>query len=76
MRFRESIKELEEFSLKEKNKKCQACFIKDLCNGCLGLNSFYTGNPFVLSDEICNMFRQMTEMVIIEMVKWHKNRKE
>ncbi|MBM7689866.1 hypothetical protein BCR24_13320 [Enterococcus ureilyticus] len=53
------------FSIKNNNKKCKDCFIKNLCNGCLGLNSFHSGDPFRLSEMTCDMFKKMTEEAII-----------
>lgn len=57
---------LNAFSVKDNNPTCKECFIKSLCNGCLGLNSFHSGSPYVLSDKICNMFRDMTDQALLE----------
>lgn len=50
--------------IKKINKDCRDCFINTLCNGCLGLNSFHSGDPLKLSQEICEMFREMTQSVL------------
>ncbi len=53
------------FSSKNSNPECKECFIRKLCNGCLGLNSFHSGSPFVLSDQACTMFRDMTDQALL-----------
>lgn len=63
------IERIKEFSIKEKNAKCKDCFIKKMCNGCLGLNMMHSSNPFVLDDQTCDMFCKMAEKVIINMAK-------
>lgn len=60
---------LNAFSIKKNNEKCQRCFIRKLCNGCLGLNSFHSGSPFKLSEDICKMFQDMTEEAIVGYTK-------
>ncbi len=62
-------KRLEFFSVKNNNEKCKECFIRKLCNGCLGLNNFHSGSPFVLSESMCKMFQDMTEEAIIGYTK-------
>lgn len=66
---------LNSFSVKENNQECRDCFIKKLCNGCLGLNSFHSGNPFKLAPPLCDMFRKMTEEALIEHTKIHEKQK-
>ena len=39
------------FSIKDNNDECNNCIIKEICTGCLGLNSMNTGSPFKLSKE-------------------------
>ena len=68
--FKDLMDKLTNFSIKDNNSVCQNCFINTLCNGCLGLNSCRTGNPFELSEEICGMFKQMTDRVLINYVKY------
>lgn len=63
--FREQLKRIRDFSFKGKNAECEKCYINTLCNGCLGLNSYHSGDPLVLSNEICEMFRNMTDRAII-----------
>ena len=60
---------LNSFSVKKNNDVCKECFIRRLCNGCLGLNSFHSGSPFVLSNAVCKMFRDMTEEAVIGYTK-------
>lgn len=67
---------LDNFLFKDKNEKCQNCFIKYICNSCLGLSSYHSGDPFVLSEDICNMFRDMTEAAIVEFAKMYKQTNE
>lgn len=68
------IKEqIEMFSNKSKNLECQKCFIKSLCNGCLGLNAFHSGSPFELSKDICQMFRDMTDQALLEYAELQYN---
>lgn len=68
-------KKLSAFSIKDQNLECKDCFIKKLCNGCLGLNSFYSGDPFKLAPPICNMFRTMSEEVLVEYTMLHETQK-
>lgn len=63
--FNSQLKRIQDFSLKSSNTECEKCYINTLCNGCLGLNSYHSGNPLVLSNEICQMFRRMTDRAII-----------
>lgn len=70
------IEKIKEFSIKEKNSKCKDCFIKKMCNGCLGLNMMHSGNPFVLDNQTCSMFCEMAERVIINMAKRLDKEKE
>lgn len=63
--FNSLLKRIQDFSLKSKNIECKNCYINTLCNGCLGLNSYHSGNPLVLSNEICVMFRNMADRAII-----------
>lgn len=74
--FTSIIQKIKEFSIKEKNPKCQKCFIKKMCNGCLGLNMMHSGDPFVLDNQTCNMFCEMAEKVIINMAKRIDQEKE
>lgn len=64
--FKKVMNRLINFSIKSNNEECNNCFIKSLCNGCLGLNSFHSGDPFKLSPNICKMFRDMTDRVLID----------
>ena len=74
--YNELQAKLNNFSVKSNNLECQNCFIKGLCNGCLGLNSFHSGNPLILSSSICNMFRDMTSQALIEYAKYLENKKK
>lgn len=75
-KFIEIKNKINNFSVKSNNEECQNCFIKSLCNGCLGLNSFHSGNPFKLSSKICNMFRHMTEQALLEYAEIYNGLKE
>lgn len=57
------------FSNKNTNEECKTCFIDTLCNGCLGLNSYHSGDPLKLSGEVCQMFRDMTQACVIGYTK-------
>lgn len=70
-RYREITKKIFEFSDKLANPKCKDCFINTLCSGCLGLNSFASGDPLLLSDEVCDMFRRMTEEALIGLTQMY-----
>jgi len=52
---------------KETISECNECFIKASCCGCLGINYLETGNAFNISHETCEMFRKMTERVILNL---------
>lgn len=63
--FKNQLKYIQAFSHKESNKECRNCHINTLCNGCLGLNSYHSGDPLILSPKICQMFRDMVDRAII-----------
>lgn len=67
-KLRKGLKKLAQFN-KEENEQCKNCFIRKSCNGCLGINYLETGNVFTLSDVSCEMFRKMTERVILNIYK-------
>lgn len=68
-RFMDNINRIAEFSIKEKNQNCQKCYIKNMCNGCLGFNHLNSGDIFIMDDRTCDMYRQMAEKVIIRLAK-------
>lgn len=68
-RFQNGLERLREFSDKTRNPACRDCFIRTLCNGCLGMNASHEGNTFRMNDTVCEMFRQMTTRAIIQYVK-------
>lgn len=70
------IKKISEFSIKAKNKDCKDCFINSICNGCLGLNSYGSGDPFKLDKMSCDMFRNMTEKILYYLVDEAENSEE
>lgn len=72
-KFKELQEKLKSVSIKDKNEECKYCYINKLCNGCLGLNSFHSGNPFKLSKSLCDMYRKMVDAAIIEYVKLQEN---
>ena len=53
------------FTNKDKNDVCRNCMISTICNGCLGLNAYQSGDVFTLSDKTCTMFKKMVERAII-----------
>lgn len=63
--FKNKLECIQKFSFKESNEECKNCYINTLCNGCLGLNSYHSGNPLVLSKKICQMFKDMVDRSII-----------
>lgn len=72
-KYKKLTDKLNNFSVKDNNSECQNCFINTLCNGCLGLNSCRTGSPFKLSEELCQMFRDMTDRVLVDYVKYSED---
>lgn len=72
------IKGLKRFTAfnKEENEECKQCFIRKSCNGCLGINFLETGNIFTLSEVSCEMFRKMTERVILNLYKLKQQKKD
>lgn len=67
-KFLKGLEKLREFSDKTNNPECRDCFIRTLCNGCLGMNASHDGNEFHMNQEVCEMFRKMTERAIIQYV--------
>jgi uncharacterized protein len=55
------------------NNKCESCFLRNICFGCLGENVITAGNPFVFNEDKCNMLREMYKKVMINMVKLSRN---
>jgi len=49
---------------KSNNEKCKECFAKDLCNGCLGANYTENGDPYIASDNHCNMTKGLVEEIL------------
>lgn len=68
-RFARIQNKLAKIEVKDRNPQCNKCHIKRICNGCLGLNSFQSGDPFKLSKPLCDMFRNMVDAALIEYVK-------
>lgn len=64
----QSLYKLATFNNKTTNSTCRECFMRSICNGCLGLNATHIQDDFKLNDSICDMFRRMTERVIIHYV--------
>lgn len=56
------------FTDKESNPECKSCFIKKVCTGCIGLNSFTSGNPFILDPKLCKMNQSMLEESIYQTI--------
>ena len=67
-------KDLSDFS-KFEDDKCKDCFNNTVCSGCLGLNYFETGNIHEQSDMNCDMYKEMTEQVILQIIKQRKTGK-
>lgn len=67
-KFLEIQNELSRFS-KFEYSKCRNCFNNTICHGCIGSNYFETGNIYEQSDDNCDMYKQITEKVIVELVK-------
>jgi len=64
------ITAIREFSDKDKNEECKNCYIKNLCNSCLGLNSMNENtDKFVMDVKFCDMSRKMTEQILIHLAK-------
>jgi len=59
---------------KFENSKCSNCFNNKVCYGCIGTNHFNTGNIFETPDEECEMYKNMTESVIIELSYLNNNK--
>lgn len=67
--FQTKLAKLQEFSNKSLNVECSSCFMRKLCNGCLGLNANHKGDDFEINHKICEMYRDMAKQVIIQCVK-------
>lgn len=71
------LKKIQEFNDKNRNKECNDCFIKNICNGCLGLNSMNTNSTeLVMDKKTCDMFRKMTERVLVQLADISQKTKE
>lgn len=67
-RIHEKLTRLRNFSDKSLNEECSKCFMRNLCNGCLGLNACHTGEKFEINKEICDMYRDMAKRAIVACV--------
>lgn len=67
-RLKEKLERLHNFSDKSKNEECSHCFMRNLCNGCLGLNASHKGETFEINHDICDMYRAMAKRAIIQCV--------
>ena len=50
---------------KLKNEQCKDCFNNTMCNGCMGINHFGTGDIFTTPEEECNFLKGLTEQVLL-----------
>lgn len=76
-KMKETIKRIRDFSEKDKNEECNNCFIKNVCNGCLGLDTMNTESSDLKMDtKTCEMFRKMTEKILVRLAELSQNSKE
>lgn len=61
-------------SAKYNLKKCKNCFANTLCRGCLGANLDEMNDPFIASDEQCEMTKKMIENILKELAVYSKNK--
>lgn len=52
-----------------KYDKCNECFNRTICHGCMGINQYTTGNIFESAEEECEFMRKLTEEVIISVLE-------
>ena len=69
--FVKTVTRLENFN-KTTIPECKECFIRRSCTGCLGINLLETKDVFTNSEVSCDMYRKMTERVIINLYKISK----
>ncbi|MNI63827.1 hypothetical protein D3C73_1192300 [compost metagenome] len=50
---------------KLKHEQCKDCFNNTMCNGCMGINYFGTGDIFRSSEEECEFLKGLTEQVLL-----------
>lgn len=62
-KIKDDLKKFNKFT----NKKCSQCFNNRLCSGCLGINYFECGDIHTTSDMDCDMYRALTEKVLINL---------
>ena len=67
--YKERLEKMYQFNNKSLNPKCSKCFMRRLCNGCLGLNARHENDEFELNEDICDMYREMATKVIVQCVK-------
>jgi uncharacterized protein len=51
------------------HEKCKNCFCNKICNWCMGMNYFETGDIHEQSDKNCDMYRKMVEQIILGITK-------
>lgn len=57
---------------KMKNEQCKNCFNNTMCNGCMGINYFGTGDIFKCPEEECEFLKGLTEQVLLALCETEK----
>ncbi|WP_171720778.1 radical SAM/SPASM domain-containing protein [Paenibacillus phytohabitans] len=57
---------------KLKNEQCKDCFNNTMCNGCMGINHFGTGDIFKSPEEECSFLKGLTEQVLLALCEEDK----
>lgn len=57
---------------KTKNAYCKDCYVKRLCNACLGCHFLSSDTPFKLNPKNCEAERQMADKLILSLYKLKK----
>lgn len=72
-KFLSTLRELRSFSNKDENEECKNCYIKNICNGCLGLNAMNEDtDKYVMDIKSCDMSRRMTDRVLVHLAELQK----
>lgn len=75
-KYIDRLQKMHDFNLKLNNDKCNKCFINTLCTSCLGSNLLNCGDIYKLDNNTCEMFKEMTENILIEFAKSIDNNKD
>ena len=71
--MKDQLKKFEQYNRFE-STQCKNCFNKYLCHGCMGNNFINTGDAFLCSKKDCDFLKDLTETIILSLIKQQRKR--